>query len=96
MTTDAFSVRWAIRLPDGNVATAITGAPYMWASQEDAERALGYFKLHAEKLGVHNWRGEIVRQLCTPWVSECDDVRAAEFVDELTEWLEEQTGGGDL
>lgn len=93
MTTDAFTVRWAIRLPDGKVAGAVTGGLYMWASREEAERALGYFEIHAEKLGVTGWRGEIVRQLCTPWVGECDDVRAAEFLDELTAWLEEQTGG---
>lgn len=93
MATDAFTVRYAIRLPDGNVATAITGAPYMWNTAEEAERALGYFQTHAEKLGVTGWRGEIVRQLCTPWVGECSDIRAAEFMDELTAWLEEQTGG---
>lgn len=95
MATDAFTVRWAIRLPDGNVATAITGAPYMWNSREEAQRALGYFETHAEKLGVANWRGEIVRQLCTPWIPESSDIRAQEFLDELITWLEEQTGGDE-
>ena len=90
---DVFHVRYAVRLPNGKLAAAVTGVPWMWSNREAAETAMGYFHEHAAKLGVTGWSGEIVRQLCTPWVGDCDDLRAAQFVDQLTDWLEKQTGG---
>lgn len=90
---DIFHLRYAVRLPDGKLAAAVTGVPWMWADRDAAERAREHFRDVAYKLGVPGWSGEIVRQLCTPWVGDCDDLRAAQFVDQLTEWLKNETGG---
>jgi hypothetical protein len=88
------SVRWAIRLPDGNVANA-TGAPRMWNSREDAERALACFETYVEQLGVTGWRGDIVRtdvHAVHPQVRP--DARVAKFGEKLTAWLDEQQAIG--
>lgn len=91
---DRFQTRYAIRMPDGRLAmNSITGSPWIWVERADAEKAMGYFRAYAERLGVEDWHGQIVQQLCTPWVTECDYITAQQFVDELTLWLEQQTGG---
>lgn len=89
---DWFQTRWGIRLPDGNMAATALGPLWIWNTREEAERAMGYFRIHAERLGLHDWRGEIVRQLCTPWISEDDNAEL--LVAELSRWLERETGGG--
>lgn len=89
---DWFTVRYGIRLPGGKMATTIHGQVWMWDTVEEAERAVGYFRTYAERqLGINDWTGEIVRQLCTPWISPDDN--ADLMVKELSAWLERQTGG---
>ena len=88
---DWFITRYGIRLPDGNMAMTMQGQPWMWENLEDAERAIGYFRTNAEKLGVGEWHGEIVRQLATPWIGQADN--ADLMVQELSAWLERQVGG---
>lgn len=88
---DWLLTRWGIRNPDHTMATTWQGQTWIWDNRDDAERALGYFRAAAEKLGVTDWRGTIVRQLCTPWLSEHDNTD--QLVDELTRWLEQQIGG---
>lgn len=92
MTDYEYQIRYGIRLPDGSLAQSPYGQPWSWPDRETAERAIGYFRAGAERVGVHDWSGEIVRQLCSPWVGECDHARAQEFVDAITEWLEQQAG----
>lgn len=89
---DMFHVRYAVRLPDGKLAAAVSGVPWMWADRDAAEKARAHFADVAYKLGVDDWSGEIVRQLCTPWVGERDDIHARQFVDQLTDWLRKETG----
>jgi len=88
---DWFETRWGIRLPDGTMATTWQGQIWSWDSRENAERAMEYFKAYSAKLGVADWNGEIVRQLCTPWISDSDD--AGQLVEELSAWLARETGG---
>lgn len=90
--SDWFQTRYAVRLPDGQVAKTVTGAEWIWDSAEDADRACAYFKAHVEQLGVHDWHGEVVRQLCTPWIGQ-HGMWSALSLAELARWLEEQTGG---
>jgi hypothetical protein len=87
-----FQTRYAIRLPDGTLALGPAGTPWMWSDRSGAERAIGYFNYNARKLGVEEWNGEIVRQLCTPWIGENDN--AATLVKDLSDWLAQQTGSG--
>jgi hypothetical protein len=87
----AFETRYAIRLPDGSLAMSPYDAPWMWSNRETAERAIGYFRHSAQKIGVAQWEGEIVRQLCTPWIGEHDN--ADHLITELTAWLARETGG---
>jgi hypothetical protein len=87
----AFQTRYAIRLPDGNLAMAPHDAPWMWDNRDTAQRAIGYFRQSAKKIGVNDWEGEIVRQLCTPWIG--DDDNAVHLMQELTDWLARETGG---
>ena len=89
---DMFHIRYAVRLPDGKLAAAVTGIPWMWADRDAAEKAREHFADVAYKLGVDDWNGEIVRQLCTPWVGESDNIHAQRFVDQLTDWLRKETG----
>lgn len=88
---DWLITRWGIRNPDYTMATTWQGQVWMWDSRDDAERAMGYFRAAAEKLGVTGWEGTIVRQLCTPWLGENET--PGRMVDELTRWLEQQIGG---
>lgn len=89
---DWFQTRWGIRNPDGTMATTWQGQTWMWPSREEAERAMEYFAAAAAKLGCPDWRGVIVRQLCTPWIGEADN--ADSLVAELSAWLAKQTGSG--
>jgi hypothetical protein len=87
-----FETRYAIRLPNGKLAFCdITSSPWIWDSRELAEKSIGYFKHNAEKIGVSQWEGEIVRQLCTPWIGEKDN--ADHLITELSAWLARETGG---
>ena len=88
---DWFQERWGIRNPDGSMATTWQGQVWIWETKEEAERAVGYFKAAAAKLGVADWQGVIVRQLCTPWIGESDNSDG--LVEELSAWLSRQTGG---
>jgi hypothetical protein len=45
----------------------------------------------AAQLGVSDWAGEVVSQLCTPFVGARDT--GAHLVADLQRWLETQTGG---
>jgi hypothetical protein len=85
-----FIRQYAIRLPDGRIARSPYGTLWTWDERDDAERALGFFRQGAERVGVNEWTGEIVHQLCTPWIGDHD--RTTGFIDELTTWLEKQIG----
>ena len=86
----AYKTRWAIRLPDGRLAVSTFGQEWLWDNRDDAERAIGYFRHNAERMGMPNWSGEIVRQYCTPWLADTDS--GERLVDELTAWLVRETG----
>lgn len=83
--------RFAIRLPCGELAQSPYGQAWMWDERAKAERAIAYFRAGAQRIGVTDWNGEIVRQLCTPWLGDND--RADHLIEELTRWLERETGG---
>lgn len=85
-----YATRWAIRLPDGRLAMSSVGQAWMWNDRATAEQAIGYFQHNAERMGITDWRGEIVRQYCTPWLADSDT--AERLVDELTAWLARETG----
>jgi hypothetical protein len=85
-----YATRWAIRLPNGRLAMANLALEWSWASREEAEQAIGYFRFNAERMGISDWNGEIVRQYCTPWLGDNDN--GEHLVDELTEWLVRETG----
>ena len=86
-----FSTRYGIRLPDGTMAISPLGMPWTWEDREMAERAIAYFQYNAQRLGVTEWRGEIVRQFCTPWIGDRDN--ADILIRDLSEWLARETGG---
>jgi phosphohistidine phosphatase SixA len=85
-----FTERFAVRLPDGSIATHC-GAEVLWPTRADAERQLDHGRHVAAMLGVHDWGGEVVSQLCSPFVGARDT--AAHLVADLQRWLEAQTGG---
>lgn len=82
--------RYGVRLPDGSMATSAQGQVWSWTDIADAERAIGYFRSASERLGHEQWDGEIVRQLCTPWIGERDN--ADTLIAELSAWLSQQIG----
>lgn len=91
MTSEGFTLQFAIRLPDGNLAlNPITSQPLLWADEAGAEKVLGMLRTNAASIGVSDWAGEIVRRLCTPFVSVSDP--AEQLVAELSEWLKQQAG----
>lgn len=83
--------RYGIRLPDGSMATSMSGQVWSWPDMSDAEKAVGYFRDASARLGHADWQGEIVRQLSTPWIGVHDN--ADTLIEELSAWLTEQTGG---
>ena len=85
-----FQVRWAIRLPNGLLAKGPYG-PWMWETEDAATQAIESIQRSADSIGVGEWRGEIVRQMCTPWIGKKDN--AADLIGELSAWLERQIGG---
>ena len=86
-----FITRYGIRLPDGTMAMSPLGIPWMSEDRENAERAISYFEHNARRLGISEWRGEIVRQLCTPWIGDRDNAKT--LVKDLSDWLAQETGG---
>ena len=86
----AYETRWAIRLPDGRLAMSSVGQSWMWPDRATAEQAIGYFRFNAERMGITDWQGEIVRQYCTPWLADNDT--AEHLFNELTAWLARETG----
>jgi len=85
-----FSVRWAIRLPNGNIWKGQYG-PWMWETEDAATQAIESIQRSADEIGVGEWRGGIVRQMCTPWIGKKDN--ADDLIGELSAWLERQIGG---
>ena len=59
--------------------------PRTWDSREDAERALADIKRKAAEIGIGEWLGVIVQQLCTPFTMHDP---AEHFADEVQQWLD--------
>lgn len=90
MTSQGFVERYAVRMPDGTLAK-MGCHEFAFSDRAMAEQALVNMKLAAAQIGIHDWSGEIVRQLCTPWIGDRDN--AEHLVADLQRWLETQTGG---
>lgn len=89
---DWFQTRFAIRLPDGALAKTPNGIEWTTGDRQIVEKAMAYYREGAERLGVEEWNGQVVRQLCTPWIGEDDN--ADLMIKELSDWLTRQTGAG--
>lgn len=85
-----FIERFAIRLPDGTIAR-YGCHEILFPDRTAAEHQLDHLKDTAAQLGVHGWAGEVVRQLCTPFVGDRDT--GAQLVADLQRWLDTHTGG---
>lgn len=82
-----FTERFAIRMPNGLIAGV-----GLYADRTAAEHALLIMRTTAsQQLGVGDWSGHVVRQLCTPFIGDRDN--ADHLIGELTNWLNTQTGG---
>lgn len=86
-----FVERFAIRLPDGTIAR-YGCHEILFLDRATAERQLDHCREAAAHLGVHGWPGEVVRQLCTPFVGDRDT--GEHLVADLQRWLDTHTGGG--
>lgn len=62
--------------------------PRTWDTRKEAENALKEIRRKAAELGVGDWCGVIVQQLCTPFTLHDP---AEHFADEVQDWL----NGGD-
>lgn len=58
--------------------------PRTWDSREAADQALDGIRKQAAELGVFNWLGVAVQQLCTPFTLHDP---AEHFADEIQQWL---------
>ncbi|SRX93595.1 hypothetical protein MSP7336_01834 [Mycobacterium shimoidei] len=58
--------------------------PEIFDTLEEAEKKLAEIRAAAAKVGVINWGGTIVRQLCTPFTA--GDI-GKEFANQVAEWL---------
>lgn len=86
-----YSQRYGVRLPDGDMAVDPYRQVWMFEDRQRAEDLIHHLRTVAEKLGMSDWHGQVVRQLATPWIS--DDDNAALMVTELSAWLARQVGG---
>lgn len=88
-----FSTRWGIRMPDGSMfKSPYSGAVVTWNDRERAEEILEQLRTQSAFIGVTDYKGCVVRQLCTPFVSDTDNVD--HLMDQLSAWLTQQTGSG--
>lgn len=88
-----FSTRWGIRTPDGSMfKSPYSGAVVTWNDRERADEILDQLRTQATFMGVTDYKGTVVRQLCTPFVGDDDNVDR--LIDELSAWLSQQTGSG--
>lgn len=93
MTAAGFSIQYAIRLPDGQLAVnPYTSGPYLWEDEASALKSLEILRHQAAQIGVSCWAGAVVRRYCTPFVGADDP--GEQFLDELSTWLKQQTGDG--
>lgn len=90
---EVYATQFAIRLPDGNLyLSPMSGAVVTWSERAGAEYVMEQLRAHATHIGAGTWDAQIVYRYCTPFVCEGDD--AGRLVDELTAWLQRETGGG--
>lgn len=59
--------------------------PRTWDTRESAESALAEIRSKAADIGVGDWLGIVVQQLCTPFTLHDP---AEHFADEIQHWLE--------
>jgi hypothetical protein len=88
-----FTLEYAIRLPDGGYARhPHTGEVLKWAAEDDALKSLEIVRGRAAQIGVTDWAGVVVRRYCTPFIGPDEEYATKHLVDELSEWLKQQTG----
>ena len=58
--------------------------PRTWDTREGAEAALREIREKAADMGIGEWLGAVVQQLCTPFTLHDP---AEHFADEITSWL---------
>jgi hypothetical protein len=91
-TRGEFKTKYAIEMPDGSLfKSPYSGAEVTWTDRPRAEEILEQLRMQATYMGVTDYRGRIVRQLCTPFIG--DDDNADHLIAELNKWLADQTGG---
>lgn len=86
-----FAMQYAILLPDGNLwLSPLSGGVVTWTERAGAENVLQQLRLQAQSIGVA-FLGIVVHRYCTPFIDDSTD--SAGLVDELTAWLQRETGG---
>lgn len=89
--TDDFTFQYAIKLPDGKLAShTVTDDPFIWTDLAACQRAFQNLALNAQQLGVRDWTAEIVHRYSTPFISMASPPGG--LADELSEWLKTQSG----
>lgn len=59
--------------------------PRTWDTREAAESALNEIRKRAADLGIGDWLGVVVQQLCTPFTLHDP---AEHFADEVQQWMD--------
>lgn len=92
MTSAGFTVQYAIRLPDGKLATNPMngGKPFIWDDLPTAEQVLKNLRDSADSIGIPGWSGSIEHRYCSSFVPMTDS--AERLVAELDDWRKQQTG----
>lgn len=62
-----------------------TRPPRTWDTREQADNALRNIRKQAAELGIGEWLGVVVQQLCTPFTMHDP---AEHFADEVQQWLD--------
>jgi hypothetical protein len=71
-------------------ATARTQPPALFDTRADAEVLLNEIRRQAESVGVTNWGGQVVCQLCSPFVPVDP---APLFCEHIESWLHQREAG---
>lgn len=91
MSPNDFAKRYAIRQPDGDLfKSPLTGGIVTWDEPAGAQHVLDQLRQAVAQTGMV-YTGTIVWQLCTPFIDDTAD--SSKLVDELTAWLQRETGG---
>ncbi len=87
---EGFQVQYAIRMPNGKLATWGNDQVCLFDDRSIAEQTLNHLRHMAGGIGVTEYGGSVVHSVRTAWLGDDEPVQG--LVSSLEEWLKTQGG----